>query len=52
MEEKGEQVTGPMLVIKHQKFKERLEVLKEKRMQSDGWVSKFCKMYMILPITA
>jgi hypothetical protein len=52
MEEKGEQVTGPMLVTKRRKFEERLEVPEEERMRSDGWVSKFCKTYVILPITA
>jgi hypothetical protein len=32
MEEKGEQVTGPMLVMKCQRFEERLEVSEEERM--------------------
>lgn len=43
MEEKGEHVTGPMLVVKRQTFEEALDVPKEECMRTDGWVSKFCK---------
>ena len=41
-DELGESVTGPMLVAKREKYKKMLDVPLEERMQSDGWVPKFC----------
>jgi len=43
MEEKGETMTGPMLVAKREKYEKELDVPLEERMKSDGWVSNFCK---------
>lgn len=44
MEEKGETVSGPMLVLKREKYEKELNVPEEECLKSDGWVSKFCKM--------
>jgi len=43
MEEKGEQVSGPMLLTKREKFEIALGVPKEERLKSMGWVRNFCK---------
>jgi hypothetical protein len=44
MEEKGEQVTGPMLMTEHTKYEDDLNVPAEERLQSDGWIPNFCKI--------
>ena len=43
MQEKGEQVSGPMLLTKREKFEIALGVPKEERLKSMGWVRNFCK---------
>jgi hypothetical protein len=43
MEEKKEHVSGPMLVAKHEKFEEALQVPEEEWVKSDGWIANFCK---------
>jgi hypothetical protein len=43
MEEKGEQVTGPMLTTKCTKYEDALNVPVEERLWSDGWIPNFCK---------
>jgi hypothetical protein len=43
MEEKGEQVTRPMLMMKHTKYKDALNVPAEEKLWSDGWIPNFCK---------
>ena len=45
MEEKGEHVTGPMLVAKHTRFEELMNVPEDERLKSNGWVQKFCSAY-------
>jgi len=48
MEEvKGETVTGPMLVAKREKFEKQLNVPEEERLKGDGWLSSFCKTYVL-----
>jgi len=47
MEEKGETVTGPMLVAKHMRFEEVFDVPHGERLIGDGWVLSFCKAYNI-----
>jgi hypothetical protein len=47
MEEKGDHVSGPMLVVKRKKFEADMGVPEEERMRSDGWVPNFCKAYEI-----
>jgi hypothetical protein len=42
--EKGEQVTGPMLVEKRKRFEEKMGVPVKEQLMSDGWVANFCKM--------
>ncbi|KAF7966022.1 hypothetical protein HWV62_40479 [Athelia sp. TMB] len=44
IEEKGEQVNGPMLIAKREKFEKAMDVPEEQRMKSDGWVANFYKM--------
>ena len=48
MEEKGETVSGPMLVAKWERFEGLMEVPEDERMKSDGWVPNFCKMYVVV----
>ena len=43
MEEKGEHVTGAMLVMKREKFETSLGVPDEERLKSNGWVTNFCR---------
>lgn len=43
MEEKGELVSGPMLIAKREKLEIRLEVPEEERLTSTGWLPKFYK---------
>jgi hypothetical protein len=43
MEEKGEQVTGPMLMTKCTKYEDALNVPVEERLRSDAWIPNFCK---------
>ena len=47
MEITGEAVTGPMLQEKRKRFEDELQVPKEERLPSDGWVASFCKTYRI-----
>ena len=47
MEEKGETVSGPMLVTKRTRFEEKFNVPQEERLGGDGWVASFCKAYKI-----
>jgi hypothetical protein len=47
MEEKGEQVTGPMLEVKRTKFEDLLKVPQEERLKTKGWLPNFCKAYGI-----
>jgi len=47
MEEKGEQVNGPMLKAKRQKFEELFEVPEEEKLLGDGWLTSFCKTYKL-----
>ena len=50
-EERKETVNGVMLMAKHKKFENALKVLEKERMLSDGWVSKFYKVYVwIIPL--
>ena len=46
MEEKGETVSGPMLVAKWEKYEKELGVPDEEQMKSDRWVPKFCEMFV------
>jgi hypothetical protein len=43
MEEKGEHVSGPMLVTKCKKFEVALGVPENERPTSGGWISNFCR---------
>jgi hypothetical protein len=43
MEEKGEHVSGPMLVAKREKFEAALGVPENERLTSGGWISNFCR---------
>ena len=43
--QKGESVTGPMLLMKCEKYEKHLGVPEEEQLKSDGWVLKFCKLY-------
>ena len=43
MEEKGEHVTGAMLVTKREKFEEAMNVPDEERLKGGSWVQSFCK---------
>ena len=45
-EEQKETVNGAMLMAKHEKFENDLKVPENERMISDGWISKFYKVYM------
>ncbi|KAJ3574251.1 hypothetical protein NP233_g1893 [Leucocoprinus birnbaumii] len=45
MEEKGEHVSGPMLIAKRKKFEEDFNVPEAERLQSETWVSSFCSNY-------
>ncbi len=47
MEEKGESVNGPMLVVKRQKFEESFNVPEEERLRGESWVTPFCRNYKI-----
>ncbi|KAJ3559043.1 hypothetical protein NP233_g11363 [Leucocoprinus birnbaumii] len=47
MEEKGEHVSGPMLVVKRQRFEEQFGVPRDERLQSDSWVSSFCMNFKL-----
>jgi len=47
MAEKGESVTGPMLLTKREKYEKNLGVPEEEQLKSDGWVLKICKMYVL-----
>ena len=47
MAKKGEYVTGPMLLMKHEKYEKDLGVPEEDQLKSDGWVLKFCKTYVL-----
>ncbi|KAI0070204.1 hypothetical protein K474DRAFT_1684004 [Panus rudis PR-1116 ss-1] len=42
MEEKGEHVTGHMLVEKRRRFEEMMNVPENERLQSNRWVQSFC----------
>ena len=44
MEEKGEHVSGPMLIVKREKFEDALDVPENERLTSGGWVTNFCQM--------
>jgi len=43
METKGEQVSGPMVMAKREKFEVALGVPEDERLKSMGWVKNFCK---------
>jgi Tc5 transposase DNA-binding domain len=43
MEERGEHVSGPMLIAKCKKFEGALDVPVEERLTSTGWVTNFCR---------
>jgi hypothetical protein len=43
MKEKGEVVTGPMLVAKRASFEEKLKIPEDERLRGDGWLQSFCK---------
>ena len=45
-EEQKETVNRAMLMAKHEKFENDLKVPENKRMISNGWISKFYKAYM------
>lgn len=47
MEEKGELVNGPMLLYKRAKIEELLDIPIEQRLKSTGWISKFCRAYVL-----
>jgi hypothetical protein len=47
MEEKGEQVNGPMVKEKQQRFEDLFEVPEEEQLSGDGWLAPFCKAYKI-----
>jgi hypothetical protein len=44
MEEKGEHVSGAMLMVKREKFEEALDVPEEARLKTGGWVTNFCRV--------
>ncbi|KAF9225654.1 hypothetical protein BS17DRAFT_794587 [Gyrodon lividus] len=44
VEDKGKHVTGPMLIMKREKFELALDVPEKERLTSVGWVKNFCKM--------
>ena len=51
-EERKETVNGAMLMAKCEKFENALKVPEKEQMLSDGWVSKFYKVYVwIIPLT-
>ena len=43
MEEKGEHVTGAMLMAKREKFENAFQVPEVERLKTRGWVTNFCK---------
>lgn len=43
MEEKGENINGPMLLEKRKKFEQDLQVPEEQCLTGAGWVAPFCK---------
>jgi len=45
MEDKGEQVSGPMLREKRKRFEDLLAVPEEERLTGDGWVASFTNTY-------
>jgi len=47
MEEKGETVTGPMLLVKCGRFETALEVPEAERLTGEGWLKSFTKAYKI-----
>ena len=51
MEEKGEHVSGPMLMAKCEKFEIALEVPENERLTSSGWVPNFCRTW-VYPINS
>ncbi|KLO10496.1 DDE-domain-containing protein [Schizopora paradoxa] len=50
MEQKGETVSGKMLVEKRKRFEERMEIPEAQRLQGEGWVQKFCRTYKLRSI--
>ena len=47
MEEKGETVSGPMLLEKRKTFEEMLKVPEDKQLHGVGWLGPFCRAYKI-----
>jgi len=47
MEGKGEQVSGPMLKEKRNRFEELFNIPKEEQLAGEGWVAPFCLAYKI-----
>lgn len=43
MQQKGETVSGPMLVEKRSRFEKEFEVPEEECLKGSGWVQSFCK---------
>lgn len=48
MQNKGEVVTGPMLVEKRKRFEELLNVSEEDRLTGVGWLTSFKRTYVSL----
>ncbi|KAF9220327.1 hypothetical protein BS17DRAFT_714965, partial [Gyrodon lividus] len=42
VEEKGKHVSGAMLMTKHETFEEALNVPKEERLRTGGWINNYC----------
>jgi hypothetical protein len=47
MEQKGEQVNGPMLKEKRIRFEELFNVPKDEQLSGEGWLAPFCRTYKI-----
>jgi hypothetical protein len=47
MEQKGEQVNGPMLKEKRCRFEVLFNVPEDERLTGEGWIASFCRAYRI-----
>ncbi|KIK73490.1 hypothetical protein PAXRUDRAFT_20788 [Paxillus rubicundulus Ve08.2h10] len=47
MEQKGEQVNGPMLKEKRSRFEVLFNVPEEEQLSGEGWIAPFCRVYKI-----
>ncbi|KAH7882635.1 hypothetical protein F5I97DRAFT_1816779, partial [Phlebopus sp. FC_14] len=47
MEEKEEQVNGPMIKEKRCRFENLFNVSKDERLSGDGWLAPFCQAFKI-----